>query len=169
MLKKIYILWRFKVVTLSGILCHHINDYIYQLRVRRHGDNIWWDLIIMYNHSNSCEVKNVFVSEIFYRRKKARNTVTVEKRIGNSDGRTDMVDRHHATDGRRVQYLNEHVLRCKKGTFKNPGEFFFQKSAFFEKKYPVFQWKRVGLNLLYHFLNRGEILTNLAMFKYLST
>ena len=28
---------------------------------------------------------------------------------------------------------------------------------------------RIELNLLYHFWNRGKILNNLAMFKYLST
>ena len=56
------------------------------------------------------------------------------------------------TDGmtnerKRVLYLSEYVLRFKKGTLKNPGEYFLKICQIFFEKNPVAQWKRVGLNL----------------------
>ena len=88
--------------------------------------------------------------------KQARNPGTVEKRIANSDWRTDrLMNWHDGLTG--VQYLSEYILRSKKGTLKNPGETFFKNLLnHFWRKNPVAQWKWVGLNLLYHFWNRGE-------------
>ena len=59
-----------------------------------------------------------------------------------------------STEGRRVKYLREYVLRCKRGTLKNPGEIFSKNlpNHFWKK---IVQWKRVGLNLRYNFGTGG--------------
>ena len=73
------------------------------------------------------------------REKQAQNPGAVDKRIANSDGRTDrLTDWHDGLTG--VQYLSEYNLPNGKG------------------------WDRI-----WSFLEPGEILNSLVKFKYLST
>ena len=114
---------------------------------------------------------NVFVTTIvlYLLGKQARNPVTVDdcKFNRQTGGVTDW-----PTDGRRVQYLSKYVLRCKKGTLKNPGKYFQNPSNHFWKKNVVVQWKRVGLHLLYHFWNQrgnSEQNGNVQIFVYINS
>ena len=56
----------------------------------------------------------------------------------------------------------------KKRPLKNAGEIFQKSAKPYLKKNTVAQGKRVGLNFRYHFWNRGQILNEMAMFKYVS-
>ena len=76
------------------------------------------------------------------------------------------------TEGRLVQYLSEYVLWCKKGTLKNPGEIFLKISQIIFEKNAVAEWKRIGLNLLYHFWNWMEYSVqndNVQFFDYMNS
>ena len=126
------------------------------------------------------------------RRKQAWNPGRVEKRITNSDGGSDgqtdwgtdkltdwmtdglldwrtcgltnwLTDKlmdwqtDGLTNGRMAGSIFKWIC-CKKETLKNPGEILKKKN---QKKCNS-QWKRDGLNLLYHFLVRGKILNKIG-------
>ena len=102
-------------------------------------------------------------------KEEAQDLGTVQKRIAKyNDWRIGQFEKltYWQTDGRRVKYLSEYFYE-KKGS-KNPGEFFKNLPNRYEQN-AVAQWRRVGLNFRYHFINRDEILNKMAMLKYFST
>ena len=108
----------------------------------------------------------------------------LRKRIANSDWRTDMTDwrtdrlTYWPMDERRVQYLGEYVLQCKKGPLNIQGKLLkkiisgtrgkfwtiWQCSnilEFKEEEKSCIPTEKGGIKFLISFLERGEILYKL--------